>query len=131
MVQPQPQPESPYEVVILVASVVVVIAASVVVVRLDERRLERRLDEERLERAWPPASRDNALIGLSLLAAPLLGLFAVWFHFFRTRSRGLWPPWRWSPTGFFLGLAAVLVVMLANALVVLTLAYALGLSLDG
>lgn len=118
--------ESPYEVVILVASLVVVMTASVLVVRWDERRL----DEERLERAWPPASRDNALIGLSMLGAPIVGLFAVWFHFFRTRSRAMWPPWCWSAKGFFLGLAAVLVVLIANATVVLTLAYALGLPLD-
>ena len=118
--------ESPYEVVILVASLVVVMTASVLVVRWDERRL----DEERLERAWPPASRDNALIGLSMLGAPIVGLFAVWLHFFRTRSRAMWPPWRWSGKGFLLGLAAVLVVLLANAAVVLTLAYALGLPLD-
>lgn len=118
--------ESPYEVVILVASITVVITVSVLVVKWDERRL----DEEGLERAWTPASRDNALIGLSMLAAPLLGLFAVWFHFFRTRSQAMWPPWRWSPKGFLLGLLAVLVVMIANAAVVVTLAYALGLPLD-
>lgn len=120
------QQESPYEVLILLASFAVVVTGSVLVVRWDERRL----DEERLERAWPPASRDNALIGLSLLGAPIVGLFAVWFHFFRTRSRAMWPPWRWSPTGFLLGLAAVLVVMITNAAVVLTLAYALGLPLE-
>ena len=120
------QQESPYEVLILLASFAVVVTGSVLVVRWDERRL----DEERLERAWPPASRDNALIGLSLLGAPIVGLFAVWFHFFRTRSRAMWPPWRWSPKGFLLGLAAVLVVMIANAAVVLTLAYALGLPLE-
>jgi hypothetical protein len=120
------QQESPYEVVILVVSCAVLVTASVLVVKFDERRLS----EERLERAWPPASRDNALIGLALLAAPLLGLFAVWFHFFRTRSRALWPPWRWSPIGFLLGLAAVVAIMIANAVVVLTLAYALGLPLE-
>jgi len=118
--------ESPYEVVLLVVSFAVVVTASVLVVRWDERRL----DEDRLERAWPPASRDNALIGLSLLGAPLVGLFAVWFHFFRTRSRAMWPPWRWSPKGFALGLVAVLAIMIANAAAVLTLAYALGLPLD-
>ena len=102
------------------------ITLSVLVVKFDERRL----DEERLERAWPPPSRDNALIGLALLGAPIVGLFAVWFHFFRTRSRALWPPWRWSPTGFLLGIAAVLGIMIANAVVVLALAYVLGLPLD-
>ncbi len=120
------QRESPYEVVLLVVSFAVVVTASVLVVRWDERRL----DEERLERAWPPASRDNALIGLSMLGAPIVGLFAVWFHFFRTRSRAMWPPWRWSPKGFALGLAAVVVILIANAAAVLTLAYALGLPLD-
>lgn len=121
---------------ILVASCTVIVTVSSLLVRYDERRLQRAADngdaraEERLERAWSPASRDNALIGLALLAAPLLGLFAVWFHFFRTRSRSPWLPWRWSATGFFLGLAAVLVIMIANAAVVLTLAYALGLPLD-
>ncbi|MDB4937441.1 MAG: hypothetical protein JWP87_4413 [Labilithrix sp.] len=118
--------ESPYEVVILVASCTVLVTASVLVVRFDERRL----NEQRLERAWPPSSRDNALIGLALLAAPLLGLFAVWFHFFRTRSGALWPPWRWSPKGFALGIAAVIGIMIVNAVVVLSLAYALGLPLD-
>ena len=122
--------------VILVASCTVIIIVSSLIVRYDERRLQRAADdgdrvaEERLERAWSAPSRDNALIGLALLAAPLLGLFAVWFHFFRTRSRSLWRPWRWSASGFFLGLGAVVVIMLANAAVVISLAYALGLPLD-
>ncbi len=118
--------ESPYEVVLLVASCTVLVTASVLVVRFDERRLS----EERLERAWPPASRVNALIGLALLAAPILGLFAVWFHFFRTRSRALWPPWRWSPVGFLLGLVWVLAILVVNAAVVMSLAWAFGLPLD-
>ena len=112
--------------VILIASLAVLVTASVLVVRFDERRLS----DERLERAWPAPSRDNALIGLALLGAPIVGLFAVWFHFFRTRSRALWPPWRWSVLGFLLGLVAVLAIMIANAVVVLGLAYALGLPLD-
>ena len=119
-------PDDPREVVILVVSLVVLMTASAVVVRLDERRL----GEDELERAWPPSSRDNALIGLALLAAPLLGLFGVWFHFFRTRSPALWPPWRWSPKGFFLGLAAVVVVLVVHAAFVLSVAYALGMPLD-
>ncbi len=124
-VAPPPQ-ESPFEVVLIVVSCAVLVTASVLIVKADERRIS----EERLERAWPPASRDNALIGLALLAAPVLGLFAVWFHFFRTRSRALWPPWRWSPIGFVLGIAAVVTIMLLNAVVVLTLAYALGVPLE-
>jgi hypothetical protein len=119
-----------------VASLAVMITVSSLIVRWDERRLQRAADrgdrraEERLERAWSPPSRDNAIIGLAFLAAPLIGLFAVFFHFFRTRSRSVLLPWRWSPTGFFLGLAAALVVMMANAAVVLTLAWALGVPFD-
>ena len=119
-------PDDPREVVILVLSLIVLMAASSVVVRLDERRL----DEERLARAWPETSRDNALIGLAFLASPLLSLFAVWFHFFRTRSRALWPPWRWSPKGSLLGVAAVVLVMVVHAAIVLSVAYALGMPLD-
>lgn len=118
------------------ASCTVIVTVSSLIVRYDERRLQRAADngdaraEARLERAWPPPSRDNALIGMALLAAPLLGLFAVFFHFFRTRSRAVLQPWTWSPWGVLLGLLAVLAVMVANAAVVLTLAYALGLPLD-
>lgn len=119
-------PDDPREVVILVLSLVVLMAASSLVVRLDERRL----NEERLERAWPETSRDNALIGLAFLAAPLLALFGVWFHFFRTRSQALWPPWRWSPKGFLLGLAAIVAVLIIHAAIVLSVAYALGMPLD-
>jgi hypothetical protein len=122
--------------VILVASCAVIVTVSSLIVRYDERRLQRAADngdaraEQRLERSWSPPSRDNALIGLALLAAPLLGLFAVWFHFFRTRSGSPWLPWRWSLTGFLLGIAAVILTMIANATVVITLAYALGLPLE-
>ena len=55
---------------------------------------------------------------------------AVWFHFFRTRSRALWPPWRWSPKGFLLGVAAVVVVLVVHAAIVLSVAYALGMPLE-
>ncbi|MBS2015791.1 MAG: hypothetical protein JST00_23085 [Deltaproteobacteria bacterium] len=113
-----PPKESPYEVVVMVVSLLVLMAGSSAVVRFDERRL----DEEQLERAWPPSSRDNALIGLSFLGAPLIGLFAVWFHFFRTR--------RWRPKGFFLGLLWVVAIMAVNAIVVIGLSLALGLPLD-
>lgn len=108
------------------ASCTVIVTSSVLIVKFDERRLS----EERLERAWPPASRDSALIGLALLGAPIVGLFAVWFHFFRTRSGPLWLPWKWSIRGFALGVLAVLAIMIANAAVVLTLAYAVGLPVD-
>ncbi len=111
-------PDDPREVVILVLSLIVLMTASSLVVRFDERRS----DEERLERAWPETSRDNALIGLAFLASPLLALFGVWFHFFRTR--------RWRPKGFLLGLAAVVLVLVVHAAIVLSVAYALGMPLD-
>ena len=120
------RPESPWEVVVMVASCAILVTASVFVVKRDERRL----DEERLERAWPPSSRDNALIGLALLGAPILGLFGVVFHFFRTRSKAMWPPWRWSPLGFVLGLGWALGIMVLNALVVTALAWAFDLPLE-
>jgi hypothetical protein len=107
----------------------------VLVVRRDERRLQRAADagdadaEERLERAWPPPSRDNALIGLAMLGAPLIGLFAVWLHFFRTRSRRGWLPVRLiARVG--VGLLWVLLILVVNAAVVTALAYALGVPLD-
>jgi hypothetical protein len=120
----------------MVASAAVVMIVSSVIVRYDERRLQRAADrgepgaEERLERAWPAPSRDNSLIGLPLLASPLLAVVGVWFHFLRTRSRSPWLPWLWSPTGFLLGLAAALVVMSANVAVVVALAMAFGIPLE-
>ena len=113
-----PPKDSPYEVVVMVASLLVLMTAASLVVRFDEKRLS----EEQLERAWPPSSRDNALIGLSFLGAPLIGLLAVWFLFFRTRS--------WSPKGFFLGFAWVAAILLVNTVVVLGLSVAFGLPLD-
>jgi len=113
--------------VLIVVSCTVIITVSSLIVRCDERRLQRAAEsgepgaEKRLERSWSAPSRDNALIGLALLAAPLLGLFAVWFHFFRTRL---------SVKGFALGVAAVVVVMIANAAIVLPLAWLVGLPLD-
>lgn len=88
--------DPPSEVVILVASWIVLTLLGWLAVRFDERHLDRR-DPEALARAWPEPSRDSALIGLPLLAAPLLGLFAVAYHFWRTR--------RFRPRGLLLGLA--------------------------
>jgi hypothetical protein len=110
--------ESPLEVVVLVFSVTVLVVLMNVVVRRDERRL----DEESLERAWPPSSRDSALIGLSLLGSPIIGLLAVWFHFWRTR--------RWHPKGFLLGGGFAIGILLVNVLLVTALALVLGLPLD-
>jgi hypothetical protein len=118
--------ESPWEVVILVVSAATLITLSSLLVRFDERRAS----EERLERCWPPAGRDNALIGLGMLLSPLVPLLAVWFHFFRTRSRALWPPWRWSATGWLLGLACALGIFAVNVVVVLSLAALVGLDVE-
>lgn len=123
--QPVP-PSDPYEIVLLVASWGVVVGLAVSIVRRDEKHL----DDDRRARSWPPAGRDAALIGLSLLGTPLLGLFAVVYHFFRTRSQAMWPPWRWSGRGLLLGLGWVLVILVANALVVTGLAWVLGLPMD-
>jgi hypothetical protein len=120
------QQDSPWEVVIMIASAATLITLSSLVVRFDERRL----GEERLERAWPPASRDNALIGLGMLLSPLVPLLAVWFHFFRTRSRAMWPPWRWSPRGWLLGLAMAIGILAVNVMVVLAIAAAAGLDVE-
>ena len=120
------QQESPWEVVIMIASATTLITLSSLVVRFDERRL----GEDRLERAWPPAGRDNAIIGLGMLLSPLVPLLAVWFHFFRTRSTALWPPWRWSARGWLLGLACVVAIMAVNVAVVLAIAVVAGMELE-
>ncbi|HEY8074036.1 MAG TPA: hypothetical protein VIF62_08005 [Labilithrix sp.] len=112
------KPENPLEVVLLVASMATLISLMVVVVRQDERRL----DEAALERAWLPSSRDSALIGLSLLGSPLLGLFGVFWHFWRTR--------RWHPKGFLLGLGFAAAILVVDVVAVTALAWALGLPLD-
>jgi hypothetical protein len=120
------QPDSPWEVVIMIASAATLITLSSLVVRFDERRL----GEERLERAWPPAGRDNALIGMGMLLSPLIPLLAVWFHFFRTRSTALWPPWKWSPKGWLLGLGCAVGIMAVNVAVVLVIAAVVGLEVE-
>lgn len=119
---PPPPEANPLEVVLLVVSIVTLIVLMSAVVRWDERRLARKEDEAALERAWLPSSRDSALIGLAMLASPLLSLFAVLWHFWRTR--------RFHPKGFLFGALAVLAVLVGNALVVTGLAWALGLPLD-
>lgn len=116
----------PAFVVLLVAWMTIIIAGSLFVVRRDEKRL----DEEHMERAWPATSRDSALFGMSFFLSPLVGLLGVWFHFFRTRSRALWPPWRWSPKGFALGVLWALAVAGVDLLVIYGLAYALGFPLE-
>ncbi len=119
MAPARPPPSAdPLEVVVLVFSLAVLVTLMVFVVKRDERRL----DDESLERAWPETSRDSALIGLSLLGSPILGLFAVMWHFWRTR--------RWHPKGLALGLGASVLILVVNALLVTALAWALGMPLD-
>jgi hypothetical protein len=112
------KPDNPWEIVVIIVSCTVIITLSELVVRFDERRLS----EEQLEYAWLPSSRDNALIGLSMLVTPLLGLYAVWFHFARTR--------RWNWRGLLLGKAAVLAILVVDAVVIVSLATAVGLDLE-
>jgi hypothetical protein len=81
-------------------------ALTFVVVRADERFMR----EERLERAWPPASRDAAIVAFGPLALPI--------HFARTRGhfrsvRGVLG----IPLGLIMGFAALVVVAFASQLV--------------
>lgn len=112
------RPEDPRKVVVLVVVWVLVMVLSSIVVRRDERRLDR----EHLERAWPPASRDSALIGLSLLLSPLLTLFAVAYHFARTR--------RFRPKGLLLGIGWTIAILVCIELVATGVAIAIGLPLE-
>jgi hypothetical protein len=117
--------DSPLEVVFILVAWITIVGASLLVVRLDERRLVRRGREDALEWAWPPASRDSAIVGLGLLLSPLASLFALFFHFTRTRARLAWPPWG-ILVGLGLGLLAVVVVFAFYAAVVMALAFAFG-----
>lgn len=121
---------SPFEVVAILASLSIVMAGASFVVRWDEARLAKRGDRERLARAWPPTSRDNAVIGLTLLVGPIVGVLAVVFHFFRTRSRSLLLPWRWSPVGLLLGLGWAAAIVAVDYAVIVLLALAWGIPLD-
>lgn len=116
----------PAFVCLLVAWMTAIIVASLFVVRRDEKRL----DEDQLERAWPETSRDNALFGLSFFFSPLAGPLGVWFHFFRTRSVALWPPWRWSPKGFGLGVVWAGAVVVFGLAAMYGVAFAVGFPLD-
>ena len=104
------------EVIELLVSWLVANALTFLVVILDERRI---LKEEQLERAWPPASRNAAIIAFGLLALP--------FHFAKTRGtwtsvggvskRGLW---------FVLGLVIAVIVAIASGLVISAIAAVAG-----
>lgn len=100
----------------LVLSWIVMNGFTFLVVILDERRLS----EEALERAWPPSSRDAAIVAF--------GIFAVPIHFVRTRTH-----WRSArgllglPWGLFLGIVAAALILVASELVLQGIAWAAGL----
>ncbi len=87
------------ELVQVIVSWCVTLPAVVLVIRTDERRLE----TDALARAWPPQSRDAAIFGLWNLGVHPL---CVLVHFARTRRSAL---------GSFLGLAWVVVILVADA----------------
>lgn len=107
------------EVVLLVLSWLVTTALTYVVVLLDERWMS----EGKLERAWPPSSRDAAIVAFGLLALPV--------HFVRTRmnlrsARGVLG----SLLGLLMGVVAFVAVALVAELVLDGLAHIFGLPTD-
>lgn len=72
---------------------------------------ERVMGEERLERAWPPASRDAAIVAFGSLALP--------FHFAKTLGHLRSPAGAlWILLGLAAGLVAAFLVLLASGAVV-------------
>lgn len=103
------------EVIELLVSWAVTTAMAFAVVIFDERRMS----EERLERAWPTSTRAVALV--------YLGVFALPFHFARTRGsfrslRGVFG----IVYGFLMGIVVALVIGVAAGLVDGAVAWALG-----
>lgn len=103
----------------LVASWVVTTGLSFLVVILDERRMS----EERLERAWPPSSRDAALVAFGVLALPI--------HFIKTRGhlrslRGVLG----LLLGLGMGIVAVVFVAFVSGIAMQGIAVVLGLPTD-
>lgn len=107
------------EIILLVVSWVVTNAFTFLIVILDERRMS----EDRLERAWPPSSRDAAIIAFGVLALPV--------HFTKTRghlrsARGVLG----FPLGLLMGVVAVVLVALLSGLFLELIAWILGLPTD-
>jgi len=104
------------EIIELVLSWIVTNALTFLVVIVDERRMS----EEKLERAWPPPSRDAAIVAFGVLALPV--------HFIKTRGHfrsgrgalGL-------VVGLLMGVVAVVVVALVSGLLLEGLFRVLGL----
>jgi hypothetical protein len=100
----------------LVVSWIVTTALTFFIVIADERLMR----EERLERAWPPTSRDAAIVAFGVLALPI--------HFARTRGhfrnlRGLLG----IPLGLVMGAVAVVVVAFLGGLILEGVFHILGL----
>lgn len=109
-----------HEIIELVLSWVVSTTLLFVVVIVDERRF---LKEEQLERAWPPTSRDAAIVAFGGLALPI--------HFMKTRGHFKSPM---GIVGIFLGLAlgivALVVVSLLTSAIVYGIEKAAGLPVE-
>jgi hypothetical protein len=107
------------EVVELVVSWTVSTALCFVIVIVHERRMS----PERLERAWPPTSRDAAIVAFGVLALPI--------HFARTLGH-----WRsvggvaMRFVGLLVGVIAIVAVSIANLLVLYPVAWVFDLPLD-
>lgn len=104
------------EVIALALSWLVTTALTFLVVIVDERRLS----EEELERAWPPSSRDAAIVAF--------GPLALLAHFVRTRghlksARGIVG----FPLGLLMGLVAIALVAFGSTLVLEAVALLLDL----
>jgi hypothetical protein len=84
------------EVFELLADWAVTLPVTFLLIRSDERRLR----GAELARAWPPSSRDGAILGFFLLAAGFTPL-VIAFHWTRTRA---------SLAGFAIGVGLFLLV---------------------
>jgi len=82
------------ELVQVIADWVVTLPATAVLIVRDERRLT----GDQLARAWPPSSRDGAILGLWMLGVHPLALAIHW-----TKTRA-------SVTGFAIGFALLVTV---------------------
>jgi hypothetical protein len=107
------------EVIELVLSWIVTTGLSFLIVLLDERWMS----EAKLERAWPPPSRDAALIAFGVLALPI--------HFIKTRGhlrsvRGILG----FPLGLAMGVLAVVFVGFVGSLVLEGVARLTGLPVE-
>lgn len=100
----------------LIVSWIVTTALTFAIIMLDERWMS----AERLERAWPPTSRDAAIVAF--------GPLALLVHF--PRTRGGFRTWRrfflGIPFGLFLGVLSLFVVSLVGTVLVNVVLMVLG-----